>query len=185
MTAPLRDYCSLVLGSEDVTPLDLASAYATLADGGIHCQPTAIARIADPSGRVLWDGGPACRRAIDPGVAAAAVDILRGVVAPGGTGFRAAVGRPLAGKTGTTGNFENAWFTGFTPQRSTSVWVGSPTHQVPMTDQFDGGPVYGGTFPALIFRQYLTAAMAGAPVLDWPPAGGALLADRGGVAARR
>ena len=183
VTAPLRDYCSLVLGSEDVTPLDLASAYATLADGGIHCQPTAIARIADPSGRVLWDGGSTCRRAIDPGVAA--VDILRGVVAPGGTGFRAAVGRPLAGKTGTTGNFENAWFTGFTPQRSTSVWVGSPTHQVPMTDQFDGGPVYGGTFPALIFRQYLTAALAGAPVLDWPPAGGALLADRGGAAARR
>ena len=160
ITSPLRDYCSLVLGTENVTPLELASAYATLAAGGIHCQPATITRITGPTGRVLFDGRPSCRRVLDPQVAAAAVDILRGVVGPGGTGYRAAIGRPVAGKTGTTTSFADAWFTGFTPQLATSVWVGDPLRQTPMAGQFDGGPVYGGTFPALIFHDYMAAALA-------------------------
>jgi penicillin-binding protein 1A len=93
-------------------------------------------------------------------MAATAAGILRGVVGPGGTGYRAAIGRPLAGKTGTTSSFADAWFTGFTPQLATSVWVGDARAQVPMRTLFDGGPVYGGTFPALIFRQYMAAALA-------------------------
>ncbi len=173
ITSQLRDYCSLVLGSENVSPLELASAYATLADGGVHCQPLAITRITGPSGRVLDGGRPSCQRVLDPGVAAAATAVLRGVVAPGGTGFRAAFGRPLAGKTGTTTGFRDAWFTGFTPQLATSVWVGDPSRQVSMNDLFDGGPVYGGTFPALIFRQYMSASLAGEPVVDLPGLPGA------------
>jgi membrane peptidoglycan carboxypeptidase len=161
VTSPLRDYCSLVLGTENLTPLELAGAYATLADGGIRCRPELVTRITGPTGRVLFDGRPACRRVLDPRVAATAVGILRGVVGPGGTGFRAAIGRPLAGKTGTTSSFADAWFTGFTPQLATSVWVGDARAQVPMRTLFDGGPVYGGTFPALIFRQYMAAALAG------------------------
>jgi membrane peptidoglycan carboxypeptidase len=168
ITAPLRDYCSLVLGTENVSPLELASAYATLAGGGTHCQPLEITRITGPSGQVLYQGAPSCRRVLDPAVAATATGILRGVVAPGGTGFRAAIGRPLAGKTGTTTNFADAWFTGFTPQLATSVWVGDPDRQTPMTNLFGGGPVYGGTFPALIFQQYMAAALAGLPVLGLP-----------------
>ncbi len=168
ITSPLHDYCSLVLGSENVTPLELASAYATLAAGGVHCQPSVLARVTDPTGRVLFDGRPSCRRVLDPQVAAAAVAILRGVVQPGGTGFRAAIGRPLAGKTGTTTGFTDAWFTGFTPQLATSVWVGDPVRQTPMRDRFNGGPVYGGTFPALIFHDYLAAALAAEPVADLP-----------------
>ena len=160
ITSPLRDYCSLVLGTENVTPLELASAYATLAAGGIHCQPATITRITGPAGRVLFDGRPSCRRVLDPQVAAAAVDILRGVVGPGGTGYRAAIGRPVAGKTGTTTSFADAWFTGFTPQLATSVWVGDPLRQTPMAGQFNGGPVYGGTFPALIFHDYTAPALA-------------------------
>jgi penicillin-binding protein 1A len=163
ITSPLRDYCSLVLGTENVTPLELASAYATLAAGGIHCQPATITRITGPTGRVLFDGRPSCRRVLDPQVAAAAVDILRGVVGPGGTGYRAAIGRPVAGKTGTTTSFADAWFTGFTPQLATSVWVGDPLRQTPMAGQFNGGPVYGGTFPALIFHDYMAAALAAPP----------------------
>jgi membrane peptidoglycan carboxypeptidase len=170
ITSQLSDYCSLVLGTEDVTPLELASAYGTLADGGVHCQPIAITRITAPGGRVLDDGRPSCQRAIDPGVADAATAILRGVVGPGGTGFRAAFGRPLAGKTGTTTGYRDAWFTGFTPQLVTSVWVGDPTRQVPMPRLFNGGPVYGGTFPALIFRRFMSDALAGQPVLDLPAA---------------
>jgi membrane peptidoglycan carboxypeptidase len=168
ITSPLHDYCSLVLGTEDVSPLELASAYATLAAGGVHCRPLEITRITDPSGRVLYRGAPACRRVLDPGVAATAAGILRGVVAPGGTGSRAAIGRPMAGKTGTTSNFADAWFTGFTPQLATSVWVGYAARQLPMAHLFGGGPVYGGTFPALIFHQYMAAALAGRPVLALP-----------------
>jgi membrane peptidoglycan carboxypeptidase len=168
ITSPLRDYCSLVLGSENVTPLELASAYATLAAGGVHCQPAVLARVTDPAGRVLFDGRPSCRQVLDPQVAAEAVGILRGVVQPGGTGFRAAIGRPLAGKTGTTTDFVDAWFTGFTPQLATSVWVGDPTRQTPMRDRFNGGPVYGGTFPALVFHDYMAAALAAQPVADLP-----------------
>ena len=168
ITSPLRDYCSLVLGSENITPLELASAYATLAAAGVHCQPSVLARVTDPTGRVLVDGRPSCRRVLDPQVAATAVGILRGVVQPGGTGFRAAIGRPLAGKTGTTTSFADAWFTGFTPQLATSIWVGDPVRQAPMSDRFNGGPVYGGTFPALIFHDYMAAALAAQPVADLP-----------------
>jgi membrane peptidoglycan carboxypeptidase len=168
ITSPLHDYCSLVLGTENLTPLELAGAYATLADGGIHCRPQLIARITGPTGRVLFDGRPACRRVLDARVAATTVGILRGVVGPGGTGFRAAMGRPLAGKTGTTSSFADAWFTGFTPQLATSVWVGEARAQVPMRHLFGGSPVYGGTFPALIFHDYMAAALAGEPVADLP-----------------
>jgi len=168
ITSPLRDYCSLVLGSENVTPLELAGAYATLAAGGVRCRPSVLARVTDPTGGVLLDGRPSCRRVLDPQVAAAASGILRGVVQPGGTGFRAAIGRPLAGKTGTTTSFADAWFTGFTPQLATSIWVGDPVRQAPMSDRFNGGPVYGGTFPALIFHDYMAAALAAQPVADLP-----------------
>jgi membrane peptidoglycan carboxypeptidase len=173
ITAPLHDWCSLVLGTENVTPLELAAAYATLAGGGVHCRPATITRITGPTGRVLYDGRPSCRRALDPRVAATAVGILRGVVGPGGTGFRAAIGRPLAGKTGTTSGYVDAWFTGFTPQLATSVWVGDARAQVPMPDLFAGGPVFGGTFPALIFHDYMAAALQGRPVAALPgaPAG--------------
>jgi membrane peptidoglycan carboxypeptidase len=180
VTAPLRDYCSLVLGTENVSPLDLASAYGTLADGGVHCRPLAITRVTGPTGRVLLAGRPSCQQVVDPRVAATATGILRGVVAPGGTGFRAAIDRPVAGKTGTTTSFADAWFTGFTPQLATSVWVGNPTSQVPMAHLFNGGPVYGGTFPALIFHQYMAAALAGLPVLELPALPDAAPAGRGG-----
>jgi penicillin-binding protein 1A len=185
IASELRDYCSLVLGTENVTPLELASAYATLAAGGVHCQPLVVTRITAPGGRVVDGGQPSCRRVLDPGVAAAATAILRGVVAPGGTGFRAAFGRPVAGKTGTTTGFRDAWFTGFTPQLATSVWVGDPADQAPMRSLFDGGPVYGGTFPALIFRQFMSAALASQPVVDLPgPPGPAPTAGRAGAGGR-
>jgi membrane peptidoglycan carboxypeptidase len=185
ITSELRDYCSLVLGTENVTPLELASAYATLAAGGVHCQPLPVTRITGPTGRVLDDGQPSCRRVLDPDVAAAATAILRGVVARGGTGFRAAFGRPLAGKTGTTTGFRDAWFTGFTPQLATSVWVGDPADQVSMATWFNGGPVFGGTLPALIFRQFMSAALASQPVVDLPgPPGPAPTAGRAGAGGR-
>ena len=96
--------------------------------------------------------------------------MLRGVIT-GGTGGRASLGaRPVAGKTGSAQNNTSAFFSGFTPQLSTSVWVGYRARRVPMRNLFNGGPVYGGTFPALIFHNYMEAALAGQPAVGFPAA---------------
>jgi membrane peptidoglycan carboxypeptidase len=98
------------------------------------------------------------------------VAMLRGVIT-GGTGGRASLGaRPVAGKTGSAQNNTSAFFSGFTPQLSTSVWVGYRARRVPMRNLFNGGPVYGGTFPAIIFHNYMEAALAGEPVVGFPAA---------------
>ncbi len=162
------DTCSSVLGTMNVSTLELASAFGVLANKGVLCEPFTIAKVVAPGGRVLLDRKPSCRQVIDPGVAAQADDILQGVVQHG-TGTRADLGRPLAGKTGTTDDFQAAWFTGFTPQLATSVWVGYTPTPRPMRGQFQGGHVYGGTFPALIFHQYMQAALESSPVLGFPP----------------
>jgi membrane peptidoglycan carboxypeptidase len=92
-------------------------------------------------------------------------------VVNGGTGHRAALpGRPVAGKTGSAQNNTSAFFSGFTPQLSTSVWVGYRAKRVPMRNLYHGGPVFGGTFPAEIFHDYMAAALNGAPVLGFPAA---------------
>ena len=121
----------------------------------------AAVTVTGPTGRVLFDGRPACRRALDPRVAATAVGILRGVVGPGGTGFRAPIGRPLAGRTGTTSSFADAWFTGFTPQLATSVWIGDPRAQVPMRDLLPAGRSSGGP-----------SALSSSTATSWPPCRG-------------
>jgi membrane peptidoglycan carboxypeptidase len=96
--------------------------------------------------------------------------MLRGVIT-GGTGTRASLGaRPVAGKTGSAQDNLSAFFSGFTPQLSTSVWVGYRARRVPMRTQFNGGPVYGGTFPAIIFHDYMQAALAGQPIEGFPAA---------------
>ncbi|MDF2744082.1 MAG: Multimodular transpeptidase-transglycosylase [Actinomycetia bacterium] len=96
--------------------------------------------------------------------------MLRGVI-NGGTGRRASLGaRPVAGKTGSAQDNLSAFFSGFTPQLSTSVWVGFRARRVPMRTQFNGGPVYGGTFPALIFHDFMAAALQGQPIVGFPAA---------------
>ncbi|HEV2893387.1 MAG TPA: PASTA domain-containing protein, partial [Actinomycetota bacterium] len=98
------------------------------------------------------------------------VAMLRGVIT-NGTGRRASLGaRPVAGKTGSAQDNLSAFFSGFTPQLSTSVWVGFRARRVPMRSQFQGGPVYGGTFPAIIFHDYMQAALAGQPIVGFPAA---------------
>jgi penicillin-binding protein 1A len=93
--------------------------------------------------------------------------MLRGGPAHG-TGVRAQIGRPLAGKTGTAQNYTSAFFDGFTPQLATAVWVGYAGRPKPMTNLFHGGPVLGGTYPALIFADFMKSAMAGKPVKGFP-----------------
>jgi membrane peptidoglycan carboxypeptidase len=161
--------CSSVLGVVPVSVLDMASAYGVLANNGVRCPAFSIARI-DAPGKELFERKPDCRRVIQPKIASTVTAMLRGVVT-GGTGGAAALpGRPVAGKTGTAQEYQSAFFNGYTPQLATSVWVGFTPKPVPMRTQNGGRPVYGGTFPAMIFHDYMTAALAGAPVEGFPAA---------------
>jgi membrane peptidoglycan carboxypeptidase len=152
-----------------VSVLDMASAYGVLANNGVRCPAYSITRIDDP-GKKLFERKPDCRRVIEPKIASTVTAMLRGVVT-GGTGTAASLpGRPVAGKTGTAQDYKSAFFNGFTPQLATSVWVGFTPKPVEMRTQNGGRPVYGGTFPAMIFHDYMTAALAGAPVENFPAA---------------
>ena len=161
--------CAAVLGAKEVSVLDMASAFGVLANKGVRCTPYSIFKVVAPNQRKpLIENRPACKRVIDPKISARTVAMLRGVVT-GGTGGRAALpDRPVAGKTGSASNYVSAFFSGFTPQLSTSVWVGYRRGQVSMSNLFDGSPVFGGTFPAVIFHNYMAAALAGAPVIGFP-----------------
>jgi membrane peptidoglycan carboxypeptidase len=164
------DVCSLVLGAKEVSVLDMASAYGTLANQGIHCKSYSIDRIIGPGGKLLYKHKANCEQVVEPGIANQTVDILRAVVTSG-TGKSAALpDRPVAGKTGTTDEYRSAFFNGFTPQLATSVWVGIPRKPTPMrTLGPTGGPVFGGTWPARIFHEYMDAALQGLPVESFPP----------------
>ena len=164
--------CSSVLGTGNISVLDMASAFGVLANDGVRCQPYSIAEVRDRDGKVLLDRSnkSSCERVIPQGVARQVVDMLRTVTTGGGTGWRASLGgRPVAGKTGTAQDYTSAMFTGFTPQLATSVWVGHRSGLISMRNDFQGSRVFGGTFPALIFHDFMMAALAGKPVLDFPP----------------
>ena len=168
ITSDLPNYPSIALGSRNVTPLEMASAYGTLATNGVRHKPMAITRILDSQGKVLFLAKTAGTQAIKPEIAHAATDILRGVVS-GGTGTRAAIGRPQAGKTGTSQNYRDAWFVGYTPDLVTSVWVGYYKTEKPMLS-VHGIRGFGGTLAAPIWRDFMEPVMKGRPKLDFPDA---------------
>jgi membrane peptidoglycan carboxypeptidase len=163
--------CSLVLGAREVSVLDMAGAFGVLANKGVRCAPYSIVRVVAPNrSKPLIENRPECKQVVDPKISAQTVAMLLGVV-NGGTGHRAALpGRPVAGKTGSAQNNTSAFFSGFTPQLSTSIWVGYRKTRVPMRNLYNGGPVFGGTFPAEIFHDYMAAALNGAPVIGFPAA---------------
>jgi penicillin-binding protein 1A len=126
-TSNLPVECSLALGAGSVFPLEMASAFATFANRGVHCDPFPIARIEDASGRTIWEHTPNCEEVIDTDVADRMVDILAESVGEGGTGSAANLGEwPTRGKTGTTSSYVDAWFVGFIKQLATASWVGYP-----------------------------------------------------------
>ena len=141
------------------SPLEMANAYATIASGGMRNRPTAITKVTFPDGRSeLPDRWKVKRaRAFEEGVAAKATEILEENIIKG-TGGKAAIGCPAAGKTGTTDEFTDAWFVGFTPRLATSVWVGYPGERVQMNGLYFGQNVAGGTFPAAIWGAYMKQA---------------------------
>ncbi len=156
------------LGSISVSPLEMASAYATLASGGIYSKPMAIRKVVFSDGKedtnTDW-GKPKRKRVLADWVAYEVTQILEDNVYSG-TGVGAQIGRPVAGKTGTTDNHADAWFAGFTPQLETVVWVGYPQGQIPMMS-VHGISVAGGTFPADIWRRFMLVAMENRAVFEW------------------
>jgi penicillin-binding protein 1A len=166
VTAPLSAVPSITLGTNDVSTLDMATGYSTLANDGVHCQPFAITRVVLPEGRKLYQHRPQCKKSIDPAIAHLVTAMLQRVVCCG-TGTAANIGRPIAGKTGTAQDYTNVYFAGYTPQVATAVWVGFPQGQIPM-DSYYGQSVYGGTVAAPIWHSFMVKAMAGMPVEGFP-----------------
>jgi penicillin-binding protein 1A len=139
-----------------VSPLEMANAYATLASGGMRNEPKAILKVEFPDGTSENLGKPKRKRVFSDGVAYEVTRILEQNIQRG-TGTKAQIGCPAAGKTGTTDNFNDAWFAGYTPRLSTSVWVGYPNALREMRG-VHGVDVAGGTFPAQIWGSYMSVA---------------------------
>ncbi|MFC6878213.1 transglycosylase domain-containing protein [Actinomadura yumaensis] len=173
----MEQYPSFTLGFNPVSPLRLAAAYAAFGARGRYCEPVAISRITDASGRRLKVPSAHCKQVLDRGVADAVNHVLRGVLT-NGTARGMALGRPAAGKTGTVDDFSAAWFAGYTPELASAVWVGDPRggYRHPMESLcMDGrcyGAVFGATIPAPIWRDTMLAALSGVPgsAFHRPPA---------------
>jgi penicillin-binding protein 1A len=167
--SPLEPVPSIGLGSNAVSPLDMASAYATLAAGGIYSRPMAIRKVILAGGKeddqAGW-GKPVRSRVIPDGVAYTVTKILEENVRYG-TGTRANFGRPAAGKTGTTDDHADAWFCGYLPNLAATVWVGYPQGEIPM-ENVHGIAVAGGSFPAEIWRLFMERAVRYSPPQDFP-----------------
>jgi penicillin-binding protein 1A len=161
--SPLVPVCSLTLGPEGVSPLDMTTAFATLAAGGVRHRPRVLERVALRGGRVLLDGPPPGRRVVAPGVVDRVTSALTGVIRSG-TGVAAALGRPAAGKTGTAEGFKDAWFCGFVPQLATCAWIGNPHAETPMAYVDGFAEVVGGSVPARIWHDFMSSALQGRPV---------------------
>jgi penicillin-binding protein 1A len=172
ITAPLDPVPSITLGVEEVSTLDMAAAYATLANDGTHCEAFAVARVEIPGQKKpLYNHKTQCEQVIDPDIAHLVTAMLQRVVSSG-TGRAAALpGRQVAGKTGTAQDYTNVYFAGYTPQIATAVWVGFPSGQIPMNTYY-GTSVFGGTVAAPIWQAFMSRAMQGFPVegFESPPA---------------
>jgi penicillin-binding protein 1A len=163
---------SYALGVLDVSPLDMASAYGVFANRGMRAKPTPVLIVRDRDGKVLEDNTkPQAERAVEEAVADNVTEALRGVISSG-TGTRANIGRPAAGKTGTGQNYTNAWFVGYTPTLSTAVWMGDRTSQRTSLVNIRGPygvvrRVFGGTIPAETWRRFMSSALRNVPVTEF------------------
>ncbi len=160
--SPLNDDLTIALGSSDLTLLEITSAYSTLANQGVWVPPTAIRYITDAEGRLLEEMIPQGKEALSPEIAYVMTHMLRGVVERG-TGVAArALGRPMAAKTGTTNDYSNAWFIGFTPRLITGVWVGYDRPRSLGRDET------GSRVAVPIWVSYMGKVLASLPLEDFP-----------------
>jgi penicillin-binding protein 1A len=166
----LKPVCSITLGPEGVSPLEMTRAFATLAARGVRHRATALRGVTDADGTVVARARPDARRALSRSVAERVTGALTGVIRSG-TGRAADPGRPAAGKTGTAEDFKDAWFCGYVPQLAVCVWMGYPQAEIPMHDVDGFAQVVGGSVPARIWHDFMVRALRGEPVraLRRPP----------------
>ncbi len=155
--SPMEPVTSLPLGAIGVTPLEMASAYATFANYGWQSPPTLIARVTDSSGNVLLDNTPKPRLVLDPWASATILDVMQTAVKQG-TGRGAIIDRPVAGKTGTTSSEKDIWFIGSVPQLTTAIWVGRDDNTQLVRGATGGGMV------TPIWRDFMLKALKGVPI---------------------
>lgn len=170
----LPPYPAIALGASEVSVVDMAAAFSTFANAGTAIEPTTIKEVRSATGEVYGPDQEVVEGAMSPGNAYLVTDVLQEVIARG-TGTAADIGRPAAGKTGTTNDFADAWFVGYTPQLVTAVWVGYPQGRVPMRS-VHGITVMGGTFPAQIWREFMMYAHRDLPVEEFELPKGELIA---------
>lgn len=177
MQSSIAPVYASVLGTENVTTLDLAAAYATFANRGVQHDPVFVTEIINPDGTTLWTHQPEGTRVLETRTADQ-LSFIMGEVINRGTGRDADFGRPAAGKTGTAQNFADATFAGYTPNLAAAVWVGFPQGQISMVpcsqktctaeDPGTDIQVAGGTYPARIWREVMAAAHSGIAETDFP-----------------
>ncbi len=161
ITSNLESGLALTLGVSDVSMIEMVSAYGVFANNGVKVEPTAITKIVNRDGAVIYQYEPKGERVLEENVAAIMVDMMKGVLARG-TGYMGRLNRPAAAKTGTTEDFKDAWIIGYTPQLVTGVWVGND----------DNHHMKGIAEVAIcprIFKDFMTQATANDPPLDFPP----------------
>lgn len=161
---------AMALGTEEVTPLEMASAMGTLGARGVYREPKVVSRVENPAGEVLESGPAEGVQAVDQRIADNATKILQKVIT-GGTGRRANIGRPAAGKTGTAEDFRNAWFVGYTPDLAASVWLGYKERNRAMHNIHGVGSVVGGTIPAQIWAALMKFALEDVPPAEFATPG--------------
>lgn len=176
--SPLNAVPSIALGTQSVSPLEMASAYSTIANFGERVESYLIERIEDQNGKVIYQHEVERTRVLDEALTAAVVRAMEKVVSQG-TATRANIGRPQAGKTGTAQNFRDVWFMGFIPQYTTAVWVGHADAQIEMVNfkvwddanqrEQSYSRAFGGTLAAPIWKQFMEFVTADLPVEDFPP----------------
>jgi penicillin-binding protein 1A len=157
IAGPLPDNLTLALGTGEVTPLELAGAYAALANAGVFVPPTFVRKIVDAAGSVVFEARPEARPVLDSAAAYVTVDMMRTVVEVGTGRGAQALERPVAAKTGTSQDARDAWFSGFTPDLVATVWVGFDDNQ-PL------GPVSGASAALPIWLEFMQRALAGRPI---------------------
>jgi penicillin-binding protein 1A len=161
---------SVALGAIEVKPLQMASAYGVFANHGKRAPATPVKQVVDASGKVIIDNSKAdeqAKQVIPDVIADNVTDILRGVLTEGTAAGKDLGDRPAAGKTGTTDNFANAWFVGYTPTLSTSVWMGYKDCNCPMHGINGVRSVFGGTIPASTWQHFMKRALDGVPITQF------------------
>ena len=159
ITTSLSHDPTIALGSNGVKLIELTNAYGVIANGGVKVEPYTIEKIEASDGKIVYEANNAYRRILDSKVASYMTQMLKQVIIQG-TGKAANIGRPAAGKTGTTDSYKDAWFIGFTPDIVTGVWIGNDNN-------IPNHGITGGTAPACMWAQYMKQAESGKPVIDF------------------